>query len=45
MADRETPLIDRLTSALADSYHIGERYDKLRRDPRGAALLAKTEVW
>ena len=23
----------------------GERYDKLRRDPRGAALLAKTEAW
>jgi predicted Zn-dependent protease len=26
-------------------YTRGERYDKLRRDPRGAALLAKVEAW
>ena len=26
-------------------YTRGERYDKLRKDPRGAALLAKTEAW
>jgi eukaryotic-like serine/threonine-protein kinase len=26
-------------------YTRGERYDKLRRDPRGAALLTKDEAW
>jgi TolB-like protein/Flp pilus assembly protein TadD len=26
-------------------YTRAERYDKLRRDPRGAALLAKSEAW
>jgi eukaryotic-like serine/threonine-protein kinase len=26
-------------------YTRGERYDKLRRDPRGAALLEKDEAW
>jgi len=26
-------------------YARGERYDKLRRDPRGAALLTKVESW
>ena len=26
-------------------YTRGERYDKLRKDPRGAALLAKSEAW
>jgi len=26
-------------------YTRGERYDRLRQDPRGAALLAKTEAW
>ena len=26
-------------------YTRGERYDKLRQDPRGAAVLAKAEAW
>ena len=26
-------------------YTRGERYDKLRRDPRGAALLARVEAF